>query len=295
MDFSPKPTAKKGYRDERIFHPTLPAFEKDLFCGGILFDLLLDSVSYEPYPQGERRKKDLRKLNFFCLCQLLDGDGFYYVESNLHVQKLRPGDWLLVTPDFPHRYGGDTQLWTEDSVCFHGPLADALQQRGLISNGTFHLGHERRLLPIIRLLGKKTIAAAFQAQAALLLLLLEISDFRRGSYATTNLSSMEQMMQKIESDKHLWSVAEMAEALNMSCSGLRVSFASKTGMTPVDFLQQVWLKKAVALLSEQTLSLQTVAELSCPGNAYYFFRKFKKMSGCTPLQYREQYLQSMPK
>jgi len=289
MDFSTKTTGKKGYCDERIFHPTPSAFKKDLVCGGILFDLLLDSVSYAPYYQGERRKKDLRRFNFFCLSQLLDGDGFYYAEGYSHPQKLRPGDWLLVSPGFPHRYGGDTQVWIEDAVCFHGPLSDALYRRGLIRDGTFHLGQERKLLPIIRLLRKKTISATFWAQAALLELLLEIHEIRSRSQVATKLPALEQLMLKIENDKHLWSVAEMAESLNMSCSGLRVSFANKTGMSPMEFLNQVWLKKVFALLANQELSLQTVAELSCPGNVYYFYRKFKKMSGCTPLQYRKQY------
>ncbi len=63
-------------------------------------------------------------------------------------------------------------------------------------------------------------------------------------------------------------------------------FKKNTGLSPMDYVLNLWLNKAKKLLQETGLPVQEIAELSGFKSAYYFSRVFKARIGYPPLRYR---------
>lgn len=84
------------------------------------------------------------------------------------------------------------------------------------------------------------------------------------------------------------SVDEIAGALGVSRSFLSRCFKEVHGMTILEYLLGVRMKKALSLLGETDLSVNEIAARIGFNNANYFFRKFKEEFGLTPTQYRTE-------
>ena len=85
------------------------------------------------------------------------------------------------------------------------------------------------------------------------------------------------------------SMAAIAEAFDMSTSRLSLSFKDRIGMTPSEYLTLLRTESAKRLLSQTGL---TVREISAQVGYYdsgSFTRRFKQLTGETPLQYRHSH------
>ena len=87
---------------------------------------------------------------------------------------------------------------------------------------------------------------------------------------------------------HDVSVDEIADALGVSRSFLSRCFKEVHGMTILEYLLGVRMKKALGLLDETDLSINEISARVGFNNANYFFRKFKEEFGFTPTQYRTE-------
>ena len=84
------------------------------------------------------------------------------------------------------------------------------------------------------------------------------------------------------------SVEEIAAALGVSRSFLSRCFKEVHGMTILEYLLGVRMKKALSLLDETDMSVNEIAARVGFNNANYFFRKFKEEFDVTPTQYRTE-------
>ncbi|MGG1532330.1 AraC family transcriptional regulator [Brevibacillus agri] len=80
----------------------------------------------------------------------------------------------------------------------------------------------------------------------------------------------------------------MAQKLTYSIPYLSRLFKQQTGHSPIDYLISVRLDRAKALLAQTDASLQEVAEVVGYSDLSYFIRAFKKHTGVTPGQFKEQ-------
>ena len=87
---------------------------------------------------------------------------------------------------------------------------------------------------------------------------------------------------------HDISVDEIADAIGVSRSFLSRCFKEVHGMTILEYLLGVRMKKALELLDETDLSVNEISAKVGFNNANYFFRKFKEEFGLTPTQYRTE-------
>ena len=136
----------------------------------------------------------------------------------------------------------------------------------------------------------------FAATALLLKLLvdlhgenLENNEKEESPHAKLNL-----LMREIRNSHRWWTVEEMAEYANLSENNLRKLFREQTGTSPKHFLDQLWLNRAIDLLCSTDLSLADAARKTGCADPYYFFRRFKKLTGYTPAQYRRIYGRKYP-
>ncbi len=296
MDFSTRCIVKNESGGEVNYSPVPVRFARELDKTGLRIHVFYEHVSSPPVEAAPSASAPLRAFSFYCLLQLLDGDGFFYDPGKGEVRRFAPGYGLLVPPSFRHRYGGFQKPFTEDSICFSGPAADTLYRTGLLRGGILYFGQERRILPIIRLIREATLPSQFAATALLLKLLVDLhgENLETNAQETSPHAKLNLLMREIRSSHRWWTVEEMAEYANMSENHLRKLFREQTGTSPKHFLDQLWLNRAIDLLCSTPLPLSEAARKTGCADPYYFFRRFKKLTGCTPAQYRRIYGRKYP-
>ncbi len=291
MDFSTSSYGKKKL-SETNYAPVPPAFREALLKTGILFHVYYDNctTAVKPFNEAEVPCTETRRFPYYCLLHLLSGDGFFYDAALRRTEFFEQGTGLLISPGFEQQYGGRTKNFTEDSVCFTGPLADEMFRRGLLRNGLFCMGTERRILPVIRAIQRASLPALLEASALLVQLLIALNEERRRVDKPACRQHLSALLSRLaETAEHEWSVDEMAEYLNISTNSLRKLFLSEQGMTPKHYLDQLWLRRATDLLCRTNRPLLEIAHRLHCADPYYFFRRFRKLSGISPAQYRRKF------
>lgn len=82
------------------------------------------------------------------------------------------------------------------------------------------------------------------------------------------------------------SVKSMAEELYITPNYFSRIFKSQMGTNFIDYLNEYRIKKAKKYLTDLKLKVYEVAELSGYQNYKYFNKVFKKLTGCSPKEYR---------
>lgn len=83
------------------------------------------------------------------------------------------------------------------------------------------------------------------------------------------------------------SLNALAGMLNINASYLSSRFKKETGETLTDYVNQKRIKQAKRLLKTTNLQIQTVAQYCGILDLHYFSKLFKKHTGLTPKEYRE--------
>lgn len=86
------------------------------------------------------------------------------------------------------------------------------------------------------------------------------------------------------------SVQELAELKNISISLLTRKFKLKTGMTPVQYINQRKVELVKDYLKKKEYTLREIADLTGFSNENYMVRMFKKITGKTITDYRKEIL-----
>ncbi len=296
MDFSTPCIVKNESGGEVNYSPVPVRFARELDKTGLRIHVFYENVTSAPVRDTPSPTEPLRSFSFYCLLQLLDGDGFFYDPERGEVRRFVPGYGLLVPPSLRHRYGGFRKDFTEDSICFSGPAADTLYRTGLLRGGILYFGQERRILPIIRLIREATLPSQFAATALLLKLLVDLhgENLENNTKEESPHAKLNLLMREIRNSHRWWTVEEMEEYANMIENHLRKLLREQTGTSPKHFRDQLWLYRAIDLLCSTGISLPEAARKTGCADPYYFFRRFKKLTGYTPAHYRKIYGRKQP-
>ena len=76
----------------------------------------------------------------------------------------------------------------------------------------------------------------------------------------------------------------------LGVSRYREVFRSITGVSPVEYITRLRVERAKDILTQNTASVATVAEAVGYSNRSYFQRIFRKYTGKTPGDYRNDFL-----
>lgn len=82
------------------------------------------------------------------------------------------------------------------------------------------------------------------------------------------------------------SLDSVAENLNLSSSYLSKLLKQETGLSFIDYLTSVRIKRSIDIMSDPTVKIYQIAELVGYNNQHYFCKAFKKITGCSPKEYR---------
>ncbi len=268
-------------KNEHVFSFPRRAFSEAESASGLWIGMAYSSFSpsRNAFPHIKRRR-----LDYYSISHLYSGGG--KIEMGSEPERiLHPGDCIVITPQVVHRYGSyDEYQFLEDSVKFAGPVADMLFKAGIIKAGIYSLGTTRLLKPIIELLASSSVKKRLQANLILQEVLMKIY-LNEDNPETSPLDQLLEMI-RTSLDKH-WTLDEMAELCQMSKNHLRRVFLKITGMTPKAYVDQQKINLACTLLLSTKLSIVAVSEQLGWDNPYHFSRRFKSITGISPLEYRK--------
>jgi AraC-like DNA-binding protein len=78
----------------------------------------------------------------------------------------------------------------------------------------------------------------------------------------------------------------MSGSVNLSHTRLRLLFKKETGLSPMQYLKRVRIRRAANLLETSFLSIKEVVFQSGARDLSHFVRDFKKEYGLTPREFR---------
>lgn len=100
---------------------------------------------------------------------------------------------------------------------------------------------------------------------------------------------MDKVMEVIE--KHLDNgdllVEDIANEVNMSRSVFFKKLKTLTGLSPVEFLREIRMKRAAQLIETEEYSMSQIAYMVGLNDSHYFSKCFKQQYGITPTEYKE--------
>lgn len=84
------------------------------------------------------------------------------------------------------------------------------------------------------------------------------------------------------------SLDEVSKRFCLSSSYLSKLIKEETGLSFVDYLTSIRIRKATSIMDDPTVKIYQVAELVGYSNQHYFCKAFKKVTGLSPTEYRSR-------
>jgi YesN/AraC family two-component response regulator len=113
------------------------------------------------------------------------------------------------------------------------------------------------------------------------------------SYPSADKQFLQSIIDSIE--QHLedpeFDLEQLSSDLNMSKSTLYRKIKSMTGLTPLDFIRNIKMKRACMMLLTQRLNISEVAYSVGFSNPKYFSKCFKDEFGVIPSEYQQRNMQ----
>lgn len=246
---------------------------------------------------------------------MIDGAGLRHVGDSLH--EYESGDFVLMGPGLPHRYesspsriatsrGCDFIVVHFDSSLFgtkaltdpdFSTLSTLLHaaNRGM----AFDLTTVNEVSPLLR---KLPVLSAVGRWAAVLQILeiLSLSNsarvlcsvkFSKGAICSDDEEPMNATCRFIQQNLHRTvSLNEIASVAAMSASTFTRFFRRTSGLSFVQYVNELKMRTASMLLLETETPIKAVASAAGFASASYFHRKFIQSKGITPAEFRAMHL-----
>ena len=100
---------------------------------------------------------------------------------------------------------------------------------------------------------------------------------------------MDKVLETIEKnlDNGDLTVEDIASEVNMSRSVFFKKLKTLTGLSPIEFLRQIRMKRAAQLIETEEYNMAQIAYMVGINDSHYFSKCFKQQYGITPTEYKE--------
>jgi len=229
-----------------------------------------------------------RTFDFYCISHMVGGKGVFW--HNDIMTEVHPGQAIIICPDFVHDFFGLGESYIEDTIDFTGTGADYFRQKGIITSGIISMGTERRLMSIINDYVSINPISQIHSKLNLINLLLETkSPHLNGKSDNKHYHAIDNLIRKVcLNPEKWWTVSEMAELCELSQVQFRRVFLYYSGKTPKNFIEEVKLKAAARKMLDCDHPICQLAQQFNYHDQFHFSRRFKKIFGINPSEYREK-------
>lgn len=206
--------------------------------------------------------------------------------------RLQAGQTVLVPQGVEHGYVNEESVTMEDYEIKFQVTANPARQAVLLSDNPLVGQLMEQILQEYADLGNRADDAAFSYMTTILHLMTRQERYeKKRSFQFADADSYSPLVQRIvhHLEKHYageFSLDELAAELDYHKSYLCVAFKKETGMTIVDWLNMVRIRRAVELIVGSDQSLLQIAAMCGFSSDSHFTRTFSKYVGVTPGQFR---------
>jgi len=239
-----------------------------------------------------------RTLDEYILLYIANGSGIFSSGKQNNI-RLNTGSILLLFRDEWHNYEPDPSTgWDEYWIGFQGDSIETLVQNGFFSEQkkVFNVGPSLEMVQLFRM----AISVAADQKVGFQQILGGITNLLLSmTHSLDRLQSFDksQPMQLINKAKLIMyenshknvTIGEIASRICMSYSSFRRNFKQYTGLSPLQYLQEIRIQKSKELLAATNLTCQEIAYKTGYESPIHFNITFKKKTGLTPVKYREHY------
>ncbi|MBP5538273.1 MAG: AraC family transcriptional regulator [Bacteroidales bacterium] len=253
----------------------------------------------ETYPSEGFPQKALfddaggRCIDQFQLVYISQGNGIF-IDRGLEYT-IPEGSVFLLRPGFWHSYSPDpTTGWTEYFIGFNGETLSRIVMGGISQEGSVYM------LPIIHrdaFLTMLKYARDENEDTPLLLLsmlFMILSGIVYGQAASPNGGKKSaKLMVKVRNymEKNIekpFSLQELAAEMGVSYTAFNTLFKQQSGLSPVHYLGKLRLQRAKYKLLKTDLPIKIISKDCGFSSVEYFCNFFRKETGASPSQFREQ-------
>jgi AraC-like DNA-binding protein len=252
----------------------------------------------EALPEGYRFNwNNGRVLKEYQLIYVTEGTG--YLETELESHQVKPGSVLLLYPEEWHRYKPSSDTgWKEYYIGFSGSYIRYLFNQSEILNNhpallrigfhdhILHLYHQVMDYARMDMPGFQFICSGLIVQLlGNILAIVKNKDFAEQD--TENKIHYARMLIQQMFNKHI-DMHDLALELNMGYSHFRKMFKKYSGESPLQYHNNIRLQRAKKMLTGTNKSIKLIASETGFQSVYYFTRLFKKKTGITPSEVRQE-------
>jgi len=203
------------------------------------------------------------------------------------------GSFIVFSPGTPHGFVAHEAL-LHDWLHLSGEMGELMNRFGLSLNHLYQTDQSAGISDIVAFLENEFFIRRPYwpelSQAKLHEMLIRISHCVHAPQLPLHVRDetaehlREVRTRILSSPWHSWSIAELAQKVNLSESRLYAVYKAVFGISPRKDLILFRIEKAKMLLQSGS-SVSSVAEQLGYGSVYHFIRQFKQLTGITPKQF----------
>ena len=236
-----------------------------------------------------------RVLNEYQLLYITRGSGTFQ-STNVPATTVKEGSMILLHPGEWHTYRPNPKTgWDEYWLGFKGPIIDKLVENGFfrITHPIYYMGINEDVVSLYNTALEIATEekAGFQQQlGGIVYQILSQLQFtlRNQQFSDKEIINRINKAKIIMQENIFSSISpeEIASHLNLSYSWFRRAFKEYTGFSPAKYISVLKLQKAKTMLVSTQKSIKEISISLNFDNVEYFSTFFKKMTGKTPMAYR---------
>ena len=272
----------------------------------LLWGLAVNSVGFQnvgpgkPYPPTGHPSRYLfseergRILNEFQVLYITEGQGVFRSATLPNPVSITAGTMFMLFPGEWHTYRPDPATgWKEYWIGFEGPLAQEIAGKGFFApeKAVFRPGlHDE----IVNLYEEAIQVASGQASGfqqrlmGIVVHLMGMAVFYNRQQVFSQVSDLINRAKILIARQYRTIRPEdIAQELSMGYSNFRRIFKEYTGFSPARYIQEVRFARVKESLTNSTLPVKQIAYENGFENYDYFFTAFRRITGMTPVAYRE--------
>ncbi len=221
------------------------------------------------------------------------GSGILHTEGKTF--KIQPNTVFFVPRCVPHEYYETSENWDTRWLTLSGYALDRLLAQLDFKTATLLSVHDIAPLDVIlsrmrNLICTDRVSGNYYASAYTYEFIMEVD--RLAHTALQNTASVATrllpVIEYIDANFSLpLTLNELSEIIHVTPQHLCRLFHGNLGLRPLEYITQKRIHAAQEYLSANNYSIPEIAVLCGYDNINYFYRMFRKYTGCTPTAYRQ--------